>query len=186
MIEFEDVRDILAVKPKPARVKAELLDWLRQLTIPPQMGVSSWEEILKEFPAESDEPDGKPATGMRLCFAVPLHTASNRYVLSILECLGDDARGVFILCAHVNWNDAERRTQRAVQQCYAGVFDDVLKAKHTIWAQTFRPGELAEGLNASALAILSNELITRPPEEDSPHTIPATGSRKVDFPQLVD
>jgi len=139
--------------------RRELLDWLEQLPFPAYPDVSRWEDCVKTFPL--DENDKKSDSGLRIRLAVRLFTAQNRYVISIMESLDPSSRGVFILTAHVNWKESERKKQMMVDRGYIGHFDDVLKARHTIWAQTVRQGELHDGLNSCATAILGNELTGR-------------------------
>ncbi|MFQ5454426.1 MAG: hypothetical protein ACE5D6_09615, partial [Candidatus Zixiibacteriota bacterium] len=57
------------------------------------------------------------------------------------------------------WKDQEWHIQKILDQTYNDEFNDVLKAKHTIWAQTFREHELHEALNSSLIAIMGNELV---------------------------
>ncbi|MBN2227073.1 MAG: hypothetical protein JW763_06880 [candidate division Zixibacteria bacterium] len=137
-------------------VRQELLDWLEQIPFPDYPDASNWRDCIKTFPADENDQDSD--SGLRVRLALRLFTAHNRYVVSLMESLDPGSRGVYILTAHVNWKEDERKRQMMVDRGYIGHFDDVLKARHTIWAQTVRRGEIHEGLNACAAAILGNEL----------------------------
>ena len=140
-------------------IRSELLDWLEQMPFPDYPDVDGWIKCIRAFPA--DEGEQESGTGLRIRLAVRLFTSHNRYIISVMESLDPGSRGVYILTAHVNWKEKERKKQMMIDRGYIGHFDDVLKARHTIWAQTVRQGELHEGLNACAAAILGNELTGR-------------------------
>ncbi|MCX6835236.1 MAG: hypothetical protein NTW07_08920, partial [candidate division Zixibacteria bacterium] len=76
--------------------------------------------------------------------------------------LEPDSRGNYLISVYVNWKAPERQMQKLVEEGYRGHFDDVLRGRHTLWAQTFRSGDLGEALDCCAKAILSNELVSRP------------------------
>ena len=139
------------------KIRQEFLEWLRQLRCPVGSNGTSWGDSLRVYPPE--EGDKLLDSGVRIRLALTLRTAGNSYVLSILECLAPDSREVYILCAHVNWQEGEKRLQKSLDEVYAGSFEDVLRARHTIWAQTFRESELAGALNSCALAVLGHELV---------------------------
>jgi hypothetical protein len=75
-----------------------------------------------------------------------------------MECLERDSRGVYLISVHVNWKMQERQMQKLVEEGYRGRFDDTLRAKHALWAQTYRPREFTDALSACFKAILSHEL----------------------------
>lgn len=164
-------------------IKSEMLPWLAELKLPPNAEVDSWEDLVQEFPAKPGDEEGK---GLRVRLALRLCTADNKYLISIMECLDYDSRGVYLISAHVNWKADEKHTQKLVDEGYLGGFDDVLRAKHTLWAQTFRAKELAGALDSCTKAILSNELrVTQDlklPVEPIPYSQPSSPR----FPKPVD
>jgi len=141
------------------RIRQGVLDWLRQIKFPSGPTNASWEDCLHVCPTE--EGDEKLESGIRIRLSLNLRTAQNSYLLSIMECLAPDSREVYILSAHVNWKEAEKRFQKSLDKGYLGRFEDVLRARHTVWAQTFRESELPEALNSCALALLGNELVAQ-------------------------
>ncbi len=147
------------------KVRQGVLDWLRQIKYPSGSTGSSWEEQLTVYP--SDEGDKKLESGVKIRLALTLRTAQNSYVLTIMECLAPDSREVYILSAYANWKETEKRFQKSLDKGYLGRFEDVLRARHTIWAQTFRESELPEALNSCALALLGNELQAPGPVSDT-------------------
>ena len=145
------------------KVRREVLDWLRQVKYPAGSDGDSWEDDLRVYPP--GEGDKKVKSGLKVRLALTLQTARNTYLLSIMECLAPDSREVYILSAYVNWQTNEKRFQEALDRGYLGRFEDVLRARHTVWAQTFRENELHEALDACARALLGNELVgPHPPE----------------------
>ncbi len=149
-------------------VKQELLDWLEQLDFSFPGEMESWMDRIKVFPPEPGETEME--SGVRMRLLLRLYTQENRYLLSIMECLDPNARGAWLISVHVNWKINEWRMQKALEKSYRGKFDDSLKARHTVWAQTVLPGGLWDALNSCALAILANELVAEPltPLESTP------------------
>lgn len=140
-------------------VRGDLLDWLAEFRLPSGSQAQSWADLVQVFPAE---PEDKEATsGVRIRLALRMATKENQYLIAIMECLARDSRGVYLLSVHVNWKPREQQIQKLVEEHYRGHFDDVLRARHTLWAQTFRDGELSEALTSSVKAILSNELVAQ-------------------------
>jgi len=164
-------------------IKSELLQWLAELKLPPGIEATNWEELLQEFPSD---PDDNRESGLAVRLALRLCTRENRYLISIMECLDPDSRGVGIVSAHVNWQAYERMIQKAIDESYRGQFDDLLRAKHTLWVQTFRPRELVEALNYCAMAILSNELTVEPDRNMEIEAIPHTQPTAPHFPKNID
>ncbi|MBU8934481.1 MAG: hypothetical protein KOO62_10805 [candidate division Zixibacteria bacterium] len=164
-------------------VRQELLKWLEHLPIPDNSENETWEQRLREFPAEPE--DVGLESGLRIRLSLSLRTKENRYQLSILESLMPTSREVHIVCVHVNWKDTEWQLQKNVEQCYAGNFDDAPKASHTVWAQNFVLGQLGDALAACALAIFGNELINdQSQDEDKNLCNPLPVS--VNFPKPSD
>ena len=85
-------------------IKSEMLPWLAELKLPPNVEVDSWEDLLQEFPAKPGDEEGK---GLRVRLALRLCTADNKYLISIMECLDYDSRGVYLISAHVYWQADE-------------------------------------------------------------------------------
>lgn len=164
-------------------IKEELLQWLAELKLPPEIEATSWEELLQEFPSD---PDDNRESGLAVRLALRLCTRENRYLISIMECLDPDSRGVGIISAHVNWQAHERMIQKAIDESYRGQFDDLLRAKHTLWAQTFLPRELREALNYCAMAILSNELTAEPDQNMEIEAVPHAQPSAPRFPKNID
>jgi hypothetical protein len=71
----------------------------------------------------------------------------------------------------------DRQVQKMVEESYQGHFDDVLRARHTLWAQTFRLREFSEAITSCFKAILSHELVAEHPTDEliTPikHSLPA-------------
>lgn len=149
-----------------------VLVWLRQFPWPGGEG-RSWEETVKIFPP--DESDRLETSGLRIRLTVNLHTSRHTYLISIMESLSLDSREVYILSAHTNWNHTEKRLQKALEQEYMGRFEDVLRARHTIWAQTFQRLELVSALDACAAALLSRELVDPETKGDGDPDAPPKG-----------
>ncbi len=141
-------------------LKADLLKYLGDLKLPAGCSAASWDELIQEFPIPSDDQTRK--SGLRMRLALRLYTKANTYLLSIMECLDPDSVGVFLISVHVNWTLPEKQHQKIVEESYRGQFDDVLRAKHTLWAQSFRPRELPDALVSCFRSVLSHELIAGP------------------------
>ncbi len=140
-------------------IKEELLTWLEQIKYPDKTDSDAWEERLTLTPPLPEE--RKLESGLRIRITFRLFTEKNQYLISIMESLVPASRGNYILSTHVNWQEKERHLQKLVENAYKGQFDDLLKARHTIWIQTFRKGGLFDGLNSCAMAILENELVDK-------------------------
>lgn len=138
-------------------IKGEMLDWLAQLKFPLNHTRRDWVDCLSVFPPTPDEP--ALDSGLRIRFSLRLRTRTNKYLISVLECLAPSARGTFIVCCHMGWREKERQLQQLVEETYAGRFVDVLKARQAIWVQTFRQGELVSALDCCARAMLGEELL---------------------------
>ncbi|MDH3892265.1 MAG: hypothetical protein OEV49_14400 [candidate division Zixibacteria bacterium] len=166
-----------------AATKEELLRWLEQWPAPGDKE-AGWEEMVREFPAEPEDAKSEKGTCIRL--TVRLNTGTNRYMITLLESLDPQSRGVYFATVHVNWKEVEYRRQEAVEQSYAGQFDGSLKAKHNLWTQTFRAKDLAKALNSCAIAILGHELISQPKPAEPGERIPHDLVAPPDFPKTVD
>lgn len=163
-----------------SRVTGIVLEWLQYMRIPDNAPYESWEQAIDIFPAKPDEATLESGLRLRLCFR--LFTRENQYLISILESLHPMSRGVYALTVHTNWHPGEEQLQRAVEETYIGSFDDQLRAHHTLWAQNITYSTLREGLDASACAMLSNELVWR--EKKVRETTPVEVQRhQVYFPE---
>jgi len=136
--------------------KADLLKWLADLKLPSGSTAQSWDELIQIFPASPSEQN--EASGVKMRLALRLFTVENTYLVSVMECLERDSRGVCLISVHVNWRLPERQVQKMVEESYRGQFDDTLRAKHALWAQTYRSREFPDALSACFKAILSHEL----------------------------
>ncbi len=146
-----------------AATKAVLLEWLGQWNRPDNPDSNNWNDLVQEFPVDPGEKELTSGTRMRL--VVRLATSGNRYLIAILESLDPNSRGVYFISVFVNWKEDEYRFQQMIEENYAGHFNDALKAKHTLWAQTFRQRELLDALNSCAAAMLGHELVASPTDE---------------------
>ena len=140
-----------------------LLDWLQQIPFPPYQNKSSWREILNLFPPSENPPELQSGLQVRINFK--LYTSQQSYMITLLECLDSDASDINIITVHKNWQHAELLKQKSIDISYHQAFTDMLKAKHTLWAQTYRLLYLHEALNSCLLAIMGNELKGVPPIE---------------------
>jgi len=166
------------------KIKQEFIDWLAQLRFPGNPGAAYWEDCVRVF--RSDPKEELPKTGLLVRLALRLYTTENRYLIAIMECLDPESNGVNILTTHVNWKNEEWQMQKTVDEGYTGKFIDMLRPKHTIWAQTIREGELREGLNSCAIAILGNELISEPQTQTSGEPIDPRYPLRTRFPAQVE
>jgi hypothetical protein len=126
------------------------------LKLPAGSSAQSWEELIQTFPALPSELN--ETSGVRMRLALRLFTTDNTYLISVMECLERDSRGTYLISVHVNWSLQERQVQKMVEESYRGQFDDTLRAKHALWAQTYRSREFPDALAACFKAILSHEL----------------------------
>ncbi len=166
-----------------AGTKTVLLKWLSRWNRPDNPDSNDWADLVQEFPA--DPGDNELTSGTRMRLAVRLNTKANRYLLAILESLDPHSRGVYFISVFVNWKEDEYRFQQVVENSYAGHFNDALKAKHTLWAQTFRQRELLDALNSCAVAILGHELIV-PPTDETPDMVKHRPDEIPSFPEPLD
>lgn len=142
-------------------IKEELIRWLEHINFPPYKEGKNWSEIIKLFPTL--EEDKKITKGIKVRLSLQLYTERNRFLITIWESMNPKSREHYILCVNVNWDETEMRIQKNLETLYNGSFNRSLRARHTIWAQTFKAKELSEGLNAAAVAILSHEIKGEPP-----------------------
>ena len=163
--------------------KTVLLKWLGQWNRPDNPDSNDWTDRVQEFPA--DPGDNELTSGMRMRLVVRLTTSGNRYLIAILESLDPHSRGVYFISVFVNWKENEYRFQQVVESSYADHFDGTLKAKHTLWAQTFRRRELLDALNSCAVAILGHELIV-PPTDETPDIVKRGPGEILSFPEPFD
>lgn len=164
--------------------KTELACWLAEMKLPPGCQAATWENLIKAFPNKPEELN--ETTGVRMRLALPLVTKENKYLIAVLECLDPDSRGNYLIGVYVNWKAPERQMQKLVEESYRGHFDDVLRGRHTLWAQTFHAGELADALNCCAKAILSNELVSRPEARPECEKIKIPSPTAARFPKPED
>lgn len=163
-------------------MKKELLEWLAQIKLPSGSSQSSWEKLIKTFPAKPKEE--LELTGTRLRISLSLLTPQNRYLLTVLENLTPSARGVFTVALFVNPKEEQRQMQKLVEEAYTGNFDDLPRASNILWAQTIRYGELGTALDSGATAILGRELVAKQPPKESPGTpIKTPLATDPDFPE---
>lgn len=167
-----------------SEIKKDFLEWLSQVKFPPYPNATSWENCLRVFPPAKDEQELD--SGRRVRLVLPLQTKENLYAISIIENLEPSNRGVYTLTVHVNWKQDEWHKQKIVEIGYKGEFIDAPKARHTIWAQTVRPGFLWEGLNACAIAILGNELVGSTPIRSKGESIHRPPLSNTVFPRSDD
>jgi len=163
--------------------KKMLLDWLMQWNRPDDPDSNDWADLVQEFPA--DPGDNELTSGMRMRLVVRLATSGNRYLIAVLESLDPHNRGVYFISVFVNWKEDEYRLQQMIEENYAGHFDGALKAKHTLWAQTFRQRELLDALNSCAMAVLGHELIA-PPNDESLDIVVRRPGETPSFPEPLD
>ncbi|MDF1545199.1 MAG: hypothetical protein P1R58_08875 [bacterium] len=161
-------------------LKSELFNWLAQMELPKDSPASSWEECVKTFPSPSDS--GSAETGLRLRISLQLNTSGNKYLISFLESMEPDSRGIYILAVHVNWKDCERSMQQMVECGYKGRFNDILRSTHVIWIQTFLANELKIAMDSAAIAILSHELTGTPAALHRGHPVRRPTADRIDFP----
>lgn len=138
------------------KIREEFLAWLADFKFPGRAEKSCWENCLTVIPRL--EGGKELEQGIKMRFALSLFTAKNKYLISVLECFDPDARENYILTVHTNWDETEKRMLRFIENQYDKEFDDGLKPRHTIWAQTFKEGELGPALDSAAKAILGEEL----------------------------
>ena len=161
-------------------IKKDFLLWLADLRFPGYPNASSWEDCLRTFPPTAEE--GSLVEGRKIRLALQLYTSENQYVISIIENFEPSSRGTYSICVHVNWKIDEWRKQKALESGYTGKFDDLPKARHVIWAQTFRLGGLLAALNACAIAILGNELTGSPRARAIGETLQHPGPASLNVP----
>jgi hypothetical protein len=164
-----------------AAVKSELLRWLIDLKLPSGSTAKSWYELIQEFPAPPGEEN--ETAGVRMRLALRLFTNDNTFLISIMECLDFDSRGFYLISVHVNWTLQERQVQKMVEESYQGHFDDILRARHTLWAQTFRLREFPDAIASCFKAILSHELVAERPTDEPKLPIKLTQPAVARFPK---
>lgn len=162
-------------------IRAELIDWLSQISFPAYPNAASWEECIVTYPEKNDK-KVPPGDGIKLRLSLKLYTTQHHYLLSIIECFNPDASKVGILTIHVNWDEKEYNIQKSIETSYKQQFEDSLHARQTIWAQSFYFTEFCEALNSCALAILGNELLGSS-EDKNRQTIKHPPSIKTSFPK---
>ncbi|MFH1374638.1 MAG: hypothetical protein ABII79_12660 [bacterium] len=167
-----------------AAIRGELLGWLEQIPFPAYPQADSWQDCMEVFAA--DPSDEKLDSGIRLRLTLPLYTGGNRYLLAIMESLVPASRGTYFVSLHVNWKADEWRMQKSLEEVYTGRFDDALRAGHTLWAQTFHAGELAQALNCCAIAILAHELVDEPCSQGSGDLMKLPQPAVLNFPSKTN
>ncbi|MBN1212828.1 MAG: hypothetical protein JXA92_09655, partial [candidate division Zixibacteria bacterium] len=162
-------------------VKEEFLAWLAEVKFPAYPDAKSWEECLQVFPPDPEEK--QLDSGRRIRLALRLYTRENQYLVMLSENLAPESRGVYSLSVHVNWRDKEKHLQRLVEETYTGHFEDSLRSKHTLWAQTVRVEDIQDALGNCATAILGNELVGRKESKIDKTTINKPQQTKLHFPE---
>ena len=166
-------------------VRQTFLDWLAQIKLPAFPNADSWDDCLMVYPPSPEEQFLEE--GIKIRLSLRLYTSQNQYLISIMECLEPSSRGIYIICTHVNWQKSEWQIQKAVEEKYAGELIDVLKAKHTVWAQTFRYQEFHQALNSCAVAMLGNEFRGEPCNNEPAGTrIEHPTLQTLDFPSNIE
>ncbi len=145
------------------RMREVLLEWLQEVKLPASDDIRHWDECIRVFPPKEGEEELESGTRMRV--VLRMYTKENRYLISALESLDPKDRGIYILCAHVNWKGNEKAMQKTVDQGYKGYVEDGLKPKHTLWIQTVRWDDIHPALDRCAVAILANELVPNMPDQ---------------------
>ena len=158
-----------------------VVKWLDRWNLPQDSQFESWENAINIYPAA--ENDNRQPYGLRVRIAIKLYTQTNRYLISLLESLAPSDRHEYIITAHVNWTDSERAVCQQVEETYQGQFDDVLKARHVLWAQNFRQKNIEDALSQCAIAILGHELIGHPDESGKGIAIDHTLTHTPEFPK---
>jgi hypothetical protein len=82
----------------------------------------------------------------------------------------------------VSWVESERKQQERIDKAFSGRFDDHLRHRHMLWAQTFRKTELRDALYACFLSILGRELTVAPPKETPAQPLKSVLPQKTSFP----
>jgi hypothetical protein len=162
-------------------IKGEFLEWLVGLRFPPSPDAVSWAESLQVFPPTREEKELE--TGRRIRMALRLYTHENQYLIALSENLAPESRGVYALSVHVNWREKEKQLQKQVEETYTGHFNDSLRPKHTLWAQTVRHEDIHEALCHCAVAILGNELVGRRENKNEKTVLEKPLPAKIDFPE---
>ncbi len=168
---------------QPDKAKEILLNWLVGIKIPAGSAADSWEDLIQEFPVDDDS---NRDTGAEMLLAVRLATRENRYLITVMRDLSLDQPGHGTVSTHVNWKPTEKAMQAAVERTYTGDFDDILRAKHAIWAQTFRIQELRDALNSCAIAIISHELRPAPDDPVKLESVPLSQPQALQVPKMVN
>lgn len=161
--------------------RLKMLGWLAQFDFPAYPKARSWTEVLQSFPTLPGEETKE--SGLKVRLALYLYTRQCPYLITVIENFNHDSRGVYILSAHVNWKGREKRLQRTLEAGYTGKFEDILRAKHTVWAQTFRESEFIEALNSCAVAMLGREFVGQVGCNDEGKPVLRTGPFHATFPQ---
>jgi hypothetical protein len=168
-----------------ALMKKNVLAWLNQFKFPGPTEKISWDDCIREYPVLPEEEE--LSSGRRLRLAINLYTSSNQYLVSIIECLAPNVRGMYIITVHVNWTKHERRVQRAIDETYKGDFDNGLKARHVLWIQSFEEHGLFSALDACAVAIFGHELTpAMDPEKRRGEPIRFPANTTINIPESTD
>ena len=167
----------------PNRLKEILVNWLAEMKIPAGTDADSWADLIQVFPINEDD---ARTSGLEMLLAVRLATRENRYLITVMRSLSSDHPEVGAVSTYVNWQPTEKRMQAAVERTYTGEFDDILRAKHTLWAQTFKIHEFRDALCSCAIAILSKELTVAPDEPLKVESIPWCQPTALHVPEPID
>jgi len=184
----DKIRDSIKVellKARPLmdvdRVREEIFEWLAEIKGPVFRDVTTWEKNIKVLPL--DDEDKSEVAGRRIRFALHFYTKENQYLITIIENLALSSRDVYIISVIVNWSNKERQNQQMIDQAYTGNFEDTLRARHTLWAQTFQIEELHDALSNCAVAILGNELVEKCESKNNGVPLTDIYPQNVSFPK---
>ncbi|MFQ5499831.1 MAG: hypothetical protein ACE5FH_09175 [Candidatus Zixiibacteriota bacterium] len=167
-----------------AQMKERLIEWLTRLGRSEGIGQIDWSNRLRvRYPVPGEE---ELEQGARVRLALPVYTGTNRYVLSVIECLKPESRANYTICVHVNWTPDEFHLQKLVETGYRGQFDGSLRAGHTVWAQNFLEIEFEDALTSCILAILGHELSPEPPSQTDEEQVERPVSVVATFPNQID
>jgi hypothetical protein len=147
-------------------------------------GKASWSDAIEVFPPE--ERDASETEGHRVRLTLRLFTSGNQYLIAVTESLDPNNRGIYSLTCCVNWQIPEKRRQQAIDETYLGGFQDGLRSKHILWAQTIRWGDAHDALSGCAAVILANELLPEPRKNLTTERVSIPTNVATKFPAPAD
>ena len=174
--QFGKDRDVM----DSAFLRREVLLVLGDMPCPVGKKRENWEDWLEIYELAPDDKDRD--SGLRIWAALRMYTAQNRYLITVLESLNPMDTGVYFATAHVSWREEERQRQERVDKGYKGQFDDSLRHRHMLWAQTFRKTEIRSALMSCLMAVLGHELTPDPPAGTSGEPLKHVVPQRTSFP----